>query len=319
MSVKNRIREALPRLSKILRSRYQKDMIGRHKAMVTELSIQRELAKLYKKRVGAELDLLNPITYTEKAQWSKLYDRNCMKSVLSDKVAVREWVGNRIGYEYLIPLIGTWDSVDEIDFEKLPESFVLKTNNASATNIIVPDKSMVSFEKLKRTLQDWLKIEFGWYLFEFQYLYIPPKIIAEKYMKDSDHFELQDYKFLCFDGSPRFVWVDSDRYSSHKRATFDLDWNLQDWSFGSYPRPVELPEKPVCFDEIVELVRRLAEGFSHVRVDMYVISGRPYFGEMTFTSGGGFEPVFPSEMDAKLGALWKIDASKQNPWPELNR
>lgn len=274
---------------------------------MTDEMIVKELRRLYKSRIGVDLNLENPVRYTEKIQWSKLYDRDSMRSTLSDKYAVREWIGEKIGDEYLIPLLGVWESPDEIDFDKLPNNFVMKTNNASGTNALVKDKTKENLKRLKRRLRSWLAFENGWYLFDLQYQDIPPKIIAEKYMIDhGSSRELMDYKFMCFNGTPMYVWVDLDRYTDHRRIVFDLDWKIQPWTQYGYPAVEEIVEKPQCFDEMVQIAKELSQGFGHVRVDLYSIDNRPYFGEMTFTNGSGFEPIIPDEYDAVLGSMWKL-------------
>ncbi len=266
----------------------------------------------YLRRVGHTLNWDELHTYTEKMQWAKMYDPDPRKSSLSDKYAVRAWVADKIGEEHLIPLLGVWDRFDEIDFDSLPDQFVLKTNNGSGTNLIVKDKSKLNKRRVRQLVQDWLDTDFAYYNpFEFQYAAIPPKIIAEKYMT-VDKGDLPDYKFLCFNGEPMFCWVDMNRYSDHKRNIYDMNWQLQPWNqfnYGNYDG--EIPE-PECFDEMKRIVSILAEGFPHVRVDLYDINGKIYFGEMTFTNGSGYEKIVPDTADLMLGELWQIDTSKKD-------
>ena len=261
-------------------------------------------AKMYSKRIGHVLDWNNLVTYTEKMQWEKLFDKNPLKSMLADKYRVREWVKEKIGDDYLIPLIGTWDAFNSIDFSLLPEQFVLKTNHGSGTNLIVKDKNKLNIARAKRLFDDWLDIDYAFYTgFEMHYSDIKPMILAEKYL-ETQYGELQDYKFLCFDGKPYYCWVDMGRYSKHTRNVYDLDWNLQPWnqaSYGVYPEPLDKPKK---FEKMIEIATVLSQGFSHVRVDLYNVDGKIYFGEMTFTNGSGMDPIVPQQYDKMLGDLW---------------
>ena len=232
---------------------------------------------LYKKKIGRSLNLDDPKAYTEKIQWAKLNDCTPIKTDLSDKYLVRKWVSERIGDEYLIPLLGVWDKYSDIDFESLPNSFVLKTNHGSGTVFVVKDKSKFDKKKCKTLFNDWMHTDYS-YVFglELQYTNIERKIIAEEYL-DSKGEELQDYKFLCFDGKPYFCWVDLDRFSNHTRNVYDLDWVLQPWNQYTYGNSANDVPKPKNFDKMVEIASILCQGFSHVRVDLYNIEGKIYF------------------------------------------
>ena len=267
-----------------------------------------EISVQYKQRIGRDLDWKHLETYTEKMQWAKLYDADPRKSDLTDKYKVREWVAGTIGEEYLIGLLGVWDRFDEIDFSKLPDRFVLKTNHGSGTNLIVKDKSVLNMKHAKLKFKDWLDTDFGYKSLELHYSAIAPKIIAEEYV-ETELGELQDYKFLCFDGQPRYCWVDMGRYSNHTRNVYDLNWELQPWNqetYAHYEKPIE---KPKNFEKMVEIVKLLAKDFPHVRVDLYNVDGKIYFGEMTFTNGGGFDRILPVEYDKMLGDLWTLPES----------
>ena len=269
-----------------------------------------KIKEQYKKKTGHELDLEHPKRYTEKIQWRKLYDNNPLYSRLADKYAVREWVKEKIGEEYLIPLLGVWDRAEDIDFDRLPDSFVLKTNNATSTNIIVRNKKDINRKLIIGQLNNWLAYPFWAASGEFHYKDIPPKIIAEQFMQDEGKEDLPDYKFLCFHGKPYCCWVDFDRYHGHKRNIYDLDWNPQSWKLNRYERYTGNIEKPAHFEKMLALVETLCEGFSHVRVDLYLIQQKIYFGEMTFTSESGYAPIVPDEYDFILGEQWKIDQNQ---------
>lgn len=265
-----------------------------------------ELSKIYEQFIGHKLDWNNLNDYTEKMQYVKLYDDSSLKVQLSDKYTVREWVEEKIGSEYLIPMLGVWEKFEDIDFSKLPDRFVMKTNHGSGTNIITKDKNKLNYKQLKRTFTDWLNTDYGFHTgFELHYSHIKPMIIAEKYI-ESDHGQLQDYKFLCFGGKVYYCWVDMDRYVNHTRTVFDLDWNMQEWNQASYGVYKEQIPKPKNFDKMVELAEILCQGFHHVRVDLYNVDGKIYFGEMTFTNGSGLDPIVPQKYDRMLGDLWDI-------------
>ncbi|MEH6955602.1 ATP-grasp fold amidoligase family protein [Neobacillus drentensis] len=262
------------------------------------------LSNMYFERIGHTLNWGNLQSYTEKMQWEKMYVRNPMKTKLADKYLVRDWIAEKIGSDYLIPLIGVWDSFKDICFEELPEQFVLKTNHGSGTNVTVKNKSELDKKATKYKFNDWMKMDFAYTTgFEMHYSDIPRKILAEKYLETSLG-ELQDYKFICFDGKPYFCWVDLGRYGNHTRTVFDLDWNLQPWTQASYGISQEPIPKPKNFDKMVELATVLCQGFSHVRVDFYNVEGVIYFGEMTFTNGSGLDPIVPKEYDYMLGKMW---------------
>ena len=265
---------------------------------------ERLIAREYKKNTGETLRF-PPISYTEKIQFAKIYDSTPFKGELSDKYLVRQWVANKIGEKYLIPLLGVWDKYGEIDFDELPEQFVLKTNQSSGTNVIVLDKSTMDHNFLRKEFNFWIKQNwaFAGKGFEMHYQYIHPRIIAEKYVTDSNG-ELNDYKFLCFNGVPYYVWVDEGRLKDHRRNVYDMEWRLQEWRQYTYKNTDQPIPKPEHFNEMVELVKVLCEGFDHVRVDLYYVDGRIYFGEMTFTNGKGYELIIPPESNDMLGKLW---------------
>lgn len=302
-------KQVLHRMSPIAYSRVKgiRDsiLISRHKAM-DDYQVRSELESMYLKRIGKPLNLDNPKSYTEKIQWRKLNEITETITRLTDKYAVREWVADAIGSEYLIPLLGCWKNSSDIPFDELPKEYVLKTNNASGTNIIVRDSGSINVESIRHRLDEWLQYEMGWIGFELQYLGIEPCILAEQLMHDDGGTEdLRDYKFLCFDGEPKFIWVDVDRSKHHARSVFDTNWKLQPWNQYRYPTAGGI-NPPDSLAEMLELAARLSQGFSHVRVDLYEIGGKPYFGEMTFTNGSGFEPILPDEYDIMLGSMWRI-------------
>ena len=272
------------------------------------LQAEKEINKLYVKKSGKNIDWNNPLSYTEKVNYSKLYGATKKKSYLTDKVAVREWVKEKIGEEYLIPLWGIYNSFEEIPFGELPDQFVIKCNHDSASVYVCDDKNKINKKILKKQYDFFLKRNFAYMTCEMHYKCIPHKIMVEKYMGKA----ICDYKFLCFNGKPEFCWVDIDRYGNHKRNIYDMDWNLQPFNQMTYGNSPQNIAKPKQFEKMKQIVEILCEGFDHVRVDLYIVDDRVYFGEMTFTNGSGTEMITPIEWDKKLGNLWKLDTTLRN-------
>lgn len=284
------------------------DMLMEEYRRMTKEEKAARLAIRYREITGRELNVDDPKRFTDKLIWRILNYDHPVYSRLSDKYMVREWVARKIGEEYLIPLLGVWDKFDEIDFDALPDAFVLKTNHASGTNIIVKDKKALNRKTAKAWMDTWMKYPFCIFGYEAHYDRIRPKIIAEELMKPEDGADdIQDYKFLCFDGQPYYCWVDVDRWHGHKRNLYDMEWNLQEWICNAdFPPVGRTIEKPGNFDVMIELVRKLSAGFAQVRVDLYNIGEKIYFGEMTFTSAAGMARCEPEEMDYFVGNLWDI-------------
>lgn len=276
----------------------------RRHARMDEDEMKEEISRLYKYYLNRELDWTNLRRYTEKMQWKKVFNITPLEKTVSDKYAVRQWISGKIGSDYLIPIIGAWDKFEDIDFDLMPEQFVLKTTHASANIIIVKDKSKFDKRMAALMFKYWLSVDYAYASFEMNYKDIPRKIIAEKYMQDQNG-ELPDYKFMCFDGKPYCCWVDEGRFTNHTRDIFDMDWELlhftEHFPNSGHPRP-----KPSNFDKMIELVTVLSEGFSHVRVDLYNIDGKIYFGELTFCESSGFCEIKPDEYDFKMGEMWHL-------------
>lgn len=266
----------------------------------------------YYENMGETLDLENPKTFNEKIQWLKLYDSTPIKTKLADKYLVRDWVKEKIGEEYLIPLLGVWDKFDDIDFDKLPDKFVLKCNHGCGYNIIVKDKSKLDIEEVRKKINQWMTENFAFKNgLELHYSSIPRKIIAEKYL-ETKNGDLQDYKFICMDGDIKVIWVDKDRYNGHKRNLYDTDWNLLDKQINTHYQHFNDCEKPHNFDKMKEFAKLMSKGFALVRVDFYENNDNLYFGEMTFTIASGIGKTYPTSYDLELGDMLKLPEKKNS-------
>lgn len=271
------------------------------------------LTRLFKFYQGYPLNLQNPRTFNEKLQWIKLYDRNPLYTQLVDKFLVREFVKEKIGEDHLIPLIGVWDTPEEIDFDALPDQFVLKCNHNSGTGMcICKDKSALNIAEVKDNLWRGLKEDYYLTAREWPYKNVPRKIICEKFMVDESNTELKDYKFYCFNGKAQILLRVKDRFSDKPTSANYYSRDGQElpikWGFEQNQEPSEWQE---AYDEMFRLADILASGIPQVRVDFYLVNGKIYFGEMTFFDGGGFDRIEPVEWDYKLGDLITLPDTKR--------
>ena len=257
---------------------------------------------------GYKLNLKNPKSFNEKLQWLKLYDHHPEYTELVDKISAKDYVAAKIGLEYLIPTLGTWNSVQEVNWDSLPSSFVIKNTGDSGGVIVCKDKNNLNLEHAKRILSDGMKTNYYNKNKEYPYKDVKPRIIAESYMEDESGYELKDYKFFCFNGEPKFLFVASDRQKigeDTKFDFFDLNWNHIPVTNG-HPNARIHPLKPANFDEMVNIAAKLSQGFPHIRVDLYNINGKIYFGELTFFHNSGLVPFVPQEWDNKFGEYLKL-------------
>ncbi len=256
---------------------------------------------LYRAHMDEKLDLKNPRSYNQKLQWLKLFDRNPLYCKLSDKYAVREFVSQKAGEAYLVPLLGVYPTFEEIDFSKLPHQFVLKTTHDSGGVVICDDIGKFDSHAAGEKLNAHLKKNYYEWGREWNYKNIPPQIIAEAYLTASGQDGLRDYKFMCFDGRVKCCLVGSGRHGAGLTLTFfDPEWNLLPFE-RHYPRSVEPIPKPRRFDKMMRLAETLSEGIPFVRVDLYETDDAVYFGEMTFYPACGLSAFVPAEWDVKLG------------------
>ena len=254
---------------------------------------------------GRRLNLKNPVGYNEKLQYIKLYDKHPEYNRLVDKLAVREHIEKVLGPEYSIPLLGAWKSFNEIDFEKLPNEFVLKCNHDSGSSRVIKDKSALTkadLDEMRRFYNRRLAHDFFDASRDVGYKNIPPRIMAEKLMHSAEDGEggIKDYKFFCFNGEPKLLLVVSGRMSEKHEDYFDMDLNWLHIQNGWTESPQE-PQKPAHFEEMREIAAKLSMGMRQVRLDLYLIDGHPYFGEYTTFNGGGFELFKPDEWERKMG------------------
>lgn len=261
---------------------------------------------------GKKLDLENPVTFNEKLQWLKLYNRNPIYSTMVDKCEAKKYVANIIGDEHIIPTLGVYDSVEDIDFDSLPNQFVLKCTHDSGGIVICQDKTQFNRKEAIKKLRKGLKSNFYWTNREWPYKNVTPRIIAEKYMTDGDG-ELRDYKFFCFDGVPRVMFIASDRFNKEEETKFDFfDMEFNHLPFrNGHPNATKPIERPAGFDEMRMLASKLSKGIPQVRVDFYNINGQIYFGEMTFFHWSGFVKFDPEEWDYKMGEMIELPRNKQ--------
>lgn len=265
------------------------------------------LKRLYRFKMGRELNLEQPELYTEKLQWLKLYDHRPAYTTLVDKYAVKQYVADKIGSQYVIPMLGAWDRVEDIDFDGLPDRFVLKTTHDSGGIVICRDKNTLNIPEAKRKLNYFLNRNYYYQNREWPYKHVPHRVIAEAYMEDSTTRELRDYKFFTFGGEPKVLYIAQGRGRGEPTVAdfFDMDFHHLPFTIDHDTAPVP-PEKPRCFEEMKRLAAILSEGTPQLRVDFYEVDGKVYFGEMTFFHCSGMEAFHPEEWDRKFGSWVRL-------------
>lgn len=257
---------------------------------------------LYRSELGKKLDLNHPVGFNEKLQWLKLYDHKDEYTLMVDKLSVKRYVADKIGEEHVIPLLGVWERADDVDISQLPDQFVLKTNHDSKGIVICKDKDTFDLEGARAFLQKHLDYNFYYGGREWPYKNVKPRIIAEKYMEDLADGELRDYKFFCFNGVPKVLYISQNRFFQEETVAdfFDMDFQHLDIRM-DHEMAETLPEKPKNFELMKELAEKLSAGIPQVRVDFYEADGRVYFGELTFFHCSGFAPFRPEKWDKVFG------------------
>lgn len=258
------------------------------------------LKLVYKIKTGRRLNLKNPTTFCHKQNWLKLHDIHPEYTHLVDKIGVREHIGRVLGEEYLFPIYGVWERFDDIDFDALPEKFVLKCNHDSGSVKVITDKWDINKKELKNFFDSRMKMNSYVFGREYPYKDVKPLIFAEKYMTPDNAEDINDYKFFCFNGKPEIMFIATERSTDVKFDFFDMDFNHLD-IVNIHPNSDQIIEKPALFNEMREIAAKLSAGMKFVRIDLYEINGQIYFGEYTFFHGGGFWPFYPEEWEKRLG------------------
>lgn len=267
----------------------------------------------YRKKVGRWPNLKKPVTFTEKIQWLKLNYRNPNFCLMVDKFAVKDYVAKIIGSDYIIQTLAVWNKLDDINISTLPDQFVLKWNHDSGSIAICRDKAHFNIEDAKCKLSKGAQTNGFWYGREWPYKGVRPCIIAEKYLEDKSHpGDLPDYKFYCFDGEPRYCQVIRDRQSSETIDFYDMEWNHMPFTgLDPIARNGKIPvARPEHLEKMIDVCQLLANNIPFIRVDMYVVEGKIFFGELTFYPASGFGVFSPPEWDEILGNMLKLPLSK---------
>lgn len=262
------------------------------------------ISLVYYKHFHRFPNLKNPQTFNEKLQWLKLHDRNPAYTQLVDKYAVKQYIADTIGSEYVIPTLGIWDRAEDISFDQLPEQFVLKCTHDSGSVAICKNKAQFDKTTAIKMLNHGLKRNGYWYGREWPYKNVKPRVIAEAYMEDSETEELRDYKFFCFNGKVKLLFVATDRQKAVAETKFDFfDTNFHHLNIkNGHPNADTVPAKPKKLEKMITLAETLSRDIPHVRVDFYEVNGRIYFGELTFSHWSGMVPFEPNSWDELLGS-----------------
>lgn len=263
----------------------------------------------YKIATGRKLNLKNPTRFTEKLQWYKLNYRKPVMTQCADKYEVRDYVASKGYGEILVPLYEVYNNVNEINFSELPDSFVLKTTNGSHTNLLCDDKAKLDIDSIKEELNSWLQDRTVKAGREWPYYNIKARIISEKYLEKDKNNDLVDYKFICFEGKVAYVFVNSERDSENgiKFGIYSKDFkHLPYRRKGLRDTDDKIIIKPKNYEKMIEITENLSKCFPHVRVDLYNVDGKIYFGEMTFFHGSGYVDFEPDEFDYTLGESFRL-------------
>lgn len=270
------------------------------------ISGEKLISKRFYKRLGRDVNLVNPSKFNDKLQWLKLYWHDPIATKCADKYEVRQFVEEKIGDKYLNELLGVYESVDEINLDELPNSFVLKGTHGSGFNIICKDKYNMDWEKEYKKMKRWLRNNYYWSKREWVYKDIKPRIVCEKYLDDGTGKSPMDYKIFCFDGEPKLIQVDVDRFGSHKSNFYNTDWTFQNIEIENSSDKDIIIERPSTLEDMLELSSKLSMGFPQVRVDFYNVKGQVIFGELTFFHHSGMGNFRPPEFELEFGDYIKL-------------
>ena len=284
------------------------------------LSDKMHISILYRKVMGRYPNLKNPSTYNEKVNWMKLYDRNPLYVRMADKYEAKKWAASIIGEEHIIPTLGVWDRFEDIDFDSLPQQFVLKCTHDTGSIIICKDKASFDKNSAKKQLNKALKHNHFWHAREWVYKHIKPRIIAEQYVEDKNDGELRDYKFYCLSGEPYSMLLATGRQDKEKGLCFDyfdMEFNHLNLVNHWHPNASTIPHKPDHFEDMKKFAKQLSVGIPQVRADFYEVNGKVLFGEMTFYDMGGCLKIHPDQWDLEWGELI-ILPSRPNDYLQKN-
>lgn len=273
-----------------------------------KVSPELDLKLLFRIKQGYRLNLENPKTYNEKLQWIKLNDHNPLMPKCCDKYVVRKFVAEQGCTEILNHLIWQGFDPEDIPFNELPEKYVIKVTHGSTFNIIQDGSKKIREKEVVEKCNQWLQAKFLRCYGEWFYGIERPRVIVEDFIESQDDEQLRDYKVFCFNGIPRMIRVDTDRFTDHKMDFFDVEWNRIEGAGMGYPVSGRNFARPDCLDDLLRYAGMLSKAFNHARVDFYIVGNRIYFGEITFTNGAGFDRFSSYEFDLMMG-----------DWLELSR
>lgn len=292
-------------IKKIIKSREARNTLV---SMLRFLPDEAYLKLMYRLKMGRKLNLENPVTFNEKLQWLKLHDRKPIYTNMVDKYEAKKYVADTVGEEYIIPTLGVWEHYDDIDFDSLPDQFVLKCTHDSGGLVVVKDKSKLDHKAAKQKIEKSLKTNFFWVGREWPYKNIKPRIIAEKYLEAFRMNMGTEYKIFCFNGNPTLVLVCKGEGHGTNRTNdyYDMDFNHIPVT-GSNPNATNLIEKPAQFTDMIRLAKLLSQNIMQLRVDFYVVDNQIFFGETTFYHDSGMCNFNPEYWDEKFGQLLQIN------------
>ncbi|WP_149302711.1 ATP-grasp fold amidoligase family protein [Pareuzebyella sediminis] len=281
------------------------------KIALASIGDERYIRTTYKKRFGRQINLINPNTYTEKLQWLKLFYRNDKMPICSDKYAVHQYLENHGHKALLNEILGVYKKADDIDFDSLPNSFVAKTTHGCGQNLICKDKNELDWKKWKEIIDSWLKLNVYAFGREWNYHHIPRRILIERFI---DHEPLVDYKFMCFNGEPKFLQINNDRDGKHYVDFYDIEWNKVDFTYDKFEQSDYIVPPPDQIKEMIAIAKKLSAPFPYVRVDFYNPPNKIIFGELTFFPGSGLLPLVPLEnkYDELLGSYIDLPSPNHN-------
>lgn len=301
----------MKRLLLLLRNKDYRFWVMARKGLLDKVPDDVYLSRMFEYKLNKKLNLDHPVSFNEKIQWLKINDRKSEYAIMVDKYRAKKYVGDIIGYEHIVPNYGVWNNFDEIDFSKLPKRFVLKTTHDSGGIVIVRNKDKFDKKKAKKKLNSSLKYKFYKTYREWAYSNVEPRIIAEKYLEQEDGSGLVDYKFFCFNGEPKMLYVSEglENHDTAKISFFDLEGKRLPFYRSDYAQFNNDIQLPSTFDKMTEIATTLAKEtkLPFVRIDLYDVNDTIYFSEITLYPNAGFIPFEPEEWDERLGELLKIE------------